>query len=201
MLLVYYGQEQHFDGAFNPVNREALWLTKYNTDAPLYKLTASLNAIRSHAFEKDDTYGNYVGFTIYHDEHTMAMRKGFDGNQVITVLTNEGEGAGSHTLNLKNTGFQAGEKIMEVLTCKEQTTQSDGSINVTMQNGSPRVFYPSSALTGSKVCQPGSSSTGSGSGPSASNKTNSAISARKVFGQSSTLASVGVLSLLIPILF
>ena len=127
-----------------------------------------------------------MGFTIYHDDHTMAMRKGFDGSQVITVLTNEGEGADSHTLNLKNTGFSAGEKVMEVLTCKEQTVQSDGTINVTMKDGQPNVFYPSKALSGSKICQPGSSS-GSGS-------------SRKVFGDSPILAFVGVLSLWITFL-
>lgn len=188
--IIYYGQEQHLDGSFNPVNREALWLTKYDTNATLYKLISSLNQIRTHAYE-NDSYGTYVGFTIYHDDHTMAMRKGFDGSQVITVLTNEGEGADSHTLNLKNTGFSAGEKVMEVLICKEQTVQSDGTINVAMKDGQPNVFYPSKALSGSKICQPGSSHPKSGSGSGSS---------RKVFGDSPILAFVGVLSLWITLL-
>lgn len=132
-----------------------------------------------------------MGFTIYHDDHTMAMRKGFDGSQVITVLTNEGEGADSYTLNLKNTGFSVGEKVMEVLVCEEQTVQSDGTINVTMKDGQPNVFYPSKALSGSKICQPGSSPPKPGSG---------SRSSRKIFGDSPILAFVGVLSLWITLL-
>lgn len=196
---VYYGQEQHLSGAFNPVNREALWLSKYNTDAPLYKLISSLNGIRSHAFSAEDTFGSYVGFTFYHDEHTMAMRKGFDGSQLITVLTNGGENAPSTTLNLKNTGFKAGEKITEILTCKEQTTQSDGSINVAMSKGAPNVFYPSAGLQGSKVCQKGSSSSGPGSGSSGSSKTGAAVSSRMF--ENSILAFTAIFSLWIPFLF
>jgi alpha-amylase len=201
---VYYGQEQHLSGAFNPLNREALWLSEYNTDAPLYKLVSSLNAIRSHAFSAEDTYGSYVGFTFYHDEHTMAMRKGFDGSQVITVLTNGGENATSTTLNLKNTGFKAGDKVTEILTCEEQTTQSDGSINVVMSRGAPNVFYPSAGLQGSKVCQKGSSSSGgggsgSGSGSSGSSKTGAAASSRTF--ENSILAFTAILSLWIPFLF
>lgn len=193
--IIYYGQEQHFNGAFNPVDREALWLSKYNTDAPLYKLIASINQLRTHAFQADDKYGSYVGFTIYHDEHTMAMRKGFDGGQVITVLTNQGESADSSTLNLKNTGFSGGEKVTEVLSCKEQTAASDGTINVALSNGVPRVYYPSKGLEGSKICQKGTSSTtSSGSGSSGSSKPSSAVSSQRFLGGSSIVAFVGVLS-------
>jgi alpha-amylase len=194
---VYYGQEQHLNGSFNPVNREAEWLTGYNTTAPLYKLIASLNRIRTHAFQAADTYATYISFVVYHDNHVMAMRKGFDGSQVITVLTNLGEESNDQTLSLKNTGFNGGEKVMEVLTCQQQTTHSDGSIDVKIHRGLPSVFYPSAGLKGSKVCQKISLS----AAPHPLGKRNSAMRSTSTFSQGSVPAFViGILSLWIPLI-
>ena len=50
--IVYQGQEQHYNaegGSSTPYNREAIWLSGYNTDAELYQLVTSLNAIRHNA--------------------------------------------------------------------------------------------------------------------------------------------------------
>ncbi|KAF5855418.1 Alpha-amylase A type-1/2 [Aspergillus alliaceus] len=44
--IIYQGQELHFSGAHNPDDREALWLSNYDTNAPLYKLISTLNTIR-----------------------------------------------------------------------------------------------------------------------------------------------------------
>jgi alpha-amylase len=57
--IIYAGQEQHYNGGSDPYNREAVWLSKYNTDSPLYKLIASANSIRSHAIGQDDGYLSY----------------------------------------------------------------------------------------------------------------------------------------------
>lgn len=63
--MIYQGQEQHFgvetppNKAGTPANREALWLSKYDTSAPLYKLTATLNKIRKQAIRVDPTYVDY----------------------------------------------------------------------------------------------------------------------------------------------
>lgn len=52
--MIYQGQEQHLDGAGSPENREALWLSGYDTSAPLYKLITKLNKIRKHAYNLDN---------------------------------------------------------------------------------------------------------------------------------------------------
>jgi alpha-amylase len=106
------------------------------------------------------------------------MRKGFDGSQVITVLTNKGEASSDQILNLKKTGFTGGEKVMEVLTCKEQTVRPDGSIDVKIHKGLPNVFYPAAGLKGSKICQ-------TASPPSPSGMPSSAVSPIKTFSQGS----------------
>lgn len=168
--VVYYGQEQKFAAAFNPVNREALWPSNYDTTTPLYTLTAALNAIRTHAFKQSRDYGSSIMTAIYHDQHNVAFRKGPAGDQVVTVLSNAGEQSGSPTLTLpaRDTGFQAGAKITEVLTCKEVTADGNGNVNVAIPQGLPGVYYPSAGLSGSSLCRAsggaGSDSPGSGSG-------------------------------------
>lgn len=57
--IIYAGQEQHYNGGSDPYNREAVWLSKYDTDSPLYKLIAKGNAIRSRAIYQDDGYLSY----------------------------------------------------------------------------------------------------------------------------------------------
>lgn len=57
--IIYAGQEQHYNGGADPANREAVWLSGYNTDAELYKLIAKANAIRSQAIAKNSRYITY----------------------------------------------------------------------------------------------------------------------------------------------
>jgi glycosidase len=57
--IIYAGQEQHYSGGSDPNNREATWLSKYNTDSELYKLIGRVNAIRNQAIYKSDTYTSY----------------------------------------------------------------------------------------------------------------------------------------------
>jgi alpha-amylase len=57
--IIYAGQEQHYSGGSDPNNREATWLSNYNTDSELYKLIAKVNAIRNQAIYKSDKYTTY----------------------------------------------------------------------------------------------------------------------------------------------
>ena len=160
--VVYYGQEQHLQGAFNPLNREALWLTKYDTSAPLYNLTATLNAVRTQAISANASYLDYITQTLYDDEHTFALRKGFGKNQIITVLTNNGANSSQYNLTVAGTGFAEGDVVQEVIGCTTLTASSSGDLHVVMDRGLPKVFYPVAALKGSKICQTGASSSGGG---------------------------------------
>ena len=54
--ILYYGQEQHFKGKNDPLNREALWLSKYDTKAEIYQFVANANKIRATAISKDKGY-------------------------------------------------------------------------------------------------------------------------------------------------
>ncbi|KAK7744988.1 hypothetical protein SLS53_003222 [Cytospora paraplurivora] len=151
--IVYQGQEQQFSGSGVPYNREALWKSDYNTSTELYSWITGLNAIRSWAISVNSTYLNYNAWPIYSDSNTIGVRKGYSGNQVVGVYSNVGSsGSTTVTLTAANTGFTAGEALTDVLSCTSFTADSSGGLSVTITNGLPRVFYPTSALSGSSIC-------------------------------------------------
>lgn len=150
--IIYAGQEQHYSGGSDPANREAVWLSGYSTESELYKLIAKANAIRSHAVTESDSYITYKNYPIYQDSSTLAMRKGADGTQTVTVLSNLGAGGSQYTLSLGNTGYGAGTNLTEIITCASITVDSSGNVPVPMASGEPRILYPSSNIKGSTIC-------------------------------------------------
>lgn len=80
------------------------------------------------------------------------MRKGYNGSQTITVLSNLGSDGSEYTLSLSNTGFDSGDKVTEIITCSSLTVDDNGDVPVPMNSGEPRVIYPSSKLSGSTLC-------------------------------------------------
>lgn len=152
--IIYEGQEQHYAGGNDPENREAIWLSGYSTTAPLYALISALNRIRALAIARNSTYLSYQNYVIYSDSSTIAMRKAFNGNQVVTVLSNQGSGGHKYalTLNGNETGFTAGEDVVEVLSCTTMTVDSGGNLAVPMASGLPRVLYPAAQLSESGIC-------------------------------------------------
>jgi alpha-amylase len=167
---VYYGEEQHLSGGFNPVNREALWLTKYSmnsTSLPL--LVQSLNRIRSYASgdgEKSTVapklgsdYLSYLSLPIYNSTNILAMRKGFTGNQVVSVVSNLGAKPAAKattkiTLGSDGTGFSSVQNVTEIFSCKTYLTDQSGNIHVDLSSdGGPRVYYPTESLNRStNIC-------------------------------------------------
>ena len=150
--IIYEGQEQHYSGSGTPNNREAIWLSGYSTSAPLYGFIAGVNQVRNRAIFQSADYLTYKAYPIYSDSSTIAMRKGFDGNQVIGVFSNLGANGASYTLTLGNTGYTAGEKVVETLTCAALVVDGDGTLAVGMSRGLPRIYYPAAQLTGSGIC-------------------------------------------------
>lgn len=79
------------------------------------------------------------------------MRKGFDGSQTITVLSNKGANGNTYTLSLSGSGYAVGTELTEVITCATVTVDASGDVPVPMAGGEPRILYPSSLLAGSMV--------------------------------------------------
>ncbi|KZP19633.1 glycoside hydrolase family 13 protein [Athelia psychrophila] len=73
--IIYSGQEQHLDGGVSPLDREAIWLTGYDTSATLYGVIAQLNAIRKFAISQDSngSYVVYQAIVNYYESGTRTL--------------------------------------------------------------------------------------------------------------------------------
>lgn len=175
--IVYAGQEQHYSGGADPANREALWLSGFDTDSELYKLIAIANGARNQAIAKGTNYTLYQvcaclylclkkekgrmdkkltrssqNSPIYKDDNTIAMRKGYDGGQTITVLSNLGAGGEDYSVSIPDTGFASGANLTEVVSCTSVTAGESGVVSVPMSGGAPRILLPTSLLDNSTLC-------------------------------------------------
>lgn len=112
-----------------------------------------MNQIRGHVIRKDHNYLIYQNHPLYSNAHVIAMRKGFDNYQVITVLTNAGADSADYTFVLGGTGFQPKEVLVEITKCATVVIQDDGSLHVAMDQGLPKVFYAAKHLRGSGICR------------------------------------------------
>jgi alpha-amylase len=151
-LTVYQGQEQHYGGGATPGNREALWLSGYNTTHPLYTLVTGLNVFRKRFSDSND-YLKSPSVAIYNATNTLALKKG----QAVTVLNNVGSSGPTYNITLGSTatGYAAGDLLTEVVSCRNTTVDSDGNLNIAISDGLPSVFYPTKLLTGSAICKDG----------------------------------------------
>lgn len=149
--MIYEGQEQHLDGSGSPLNRQAIWLSEYNTDAVLYQLIKKLNTIRKHAIKIDSQYVTTESRSVYVGSSEIAFIKGTEGLQVLTLLNNQGSQGGAYQLTLL-ASYNAGTVVTEILTCKNYTLDNNGEFVVDMDNGEPRVFYPTEYMDGSGLC-------------------------------------------------
>lgn len=151
--IIYQGQEQHYAGGGTPKNREALWSSGYSTSSEFYTWITKLNQIRTRAIAQDDGYLPYNSYPVFSDSHTIAMRKGSSGSQIVGVFTNVGaSSSASVTLSSSATGFGANQALVDVMGCTAYTTDSNGGLTVTLTNGLPRVLYPKARLSGSGIC-------------------------------------------------
>ena len=150
---VYEGQEQHYNGGNVPLNREAVWLSGFNTSSPLYNYITTLNVFRKQ-FSGAGDYLTFKTLAIYNATNTLALRKGNNGAQVITVINNDGASGQARNITLPSasTGFAAGDVLTEVVSCKNTTVDASGNLDITIQNGLPNVFYPAKLLVGSTIC-------------------------------------------------
>ncbi len=146
--IIYAGQEQHYAGGNDPYNREATWLSGYNRTSSLYKLVATVNNVRQQTIARGSNYTTYNVYALWNDANTVALRKGYDGNQIVSVFTNKGASAPAETITIQATGWTAGTAVVDVLSCKQSVVGSDGGLAVTLVGGEPQVFVGAGAVDG-----------------------------------------------------
>ncbi|KKY22763.1 putative alpha-amylase a type-1 2 [Phaeomoniella chlamydospora] len=152
--IIYQGQEQKFSGGKSPYNREALWPSKYDQSAPLYKLASTLNSLRTQTIKANDSYLQYGSEVVYSDDHNIAFRKGYAGDQVITIINNNGAIGTNFTLEIPETSFVQGANLTEVVGCTSVIVGSNSTFTATITNGMPAVYALSSIVDQTVICNP-----------------------------------------------
>lgn len=152
--IVYYGQEQHYDGGVEPLNREALWLGGYDIYSALYGWIQQTNKVRAHASEANaDFLTNRTQAVFYANSTTSSSSViTFRKAQMVSMFTNGGVDATNsvtYALGSAVTGYDSGAEVVDVLNCESFEVDSDGHLNVQMPSGGlPRVFLPTDQISG-----------------------------------------------------
>ncbi|KAI9745458.1 MAG: hypothetical protein M1818_000992 [Claussenomyces sp. TS43310] len=156
--ILYYGAEQAFATGGDPDNREALWLTKYDTSGELYKTIAAANIARNVIADRA-TYTYWSGYwtwkskVILTNDNIMVLRKGYDYS-VLAIVSNKGVGApemGPYAVG--DTNFNEGDVIVDVVGCTKMTVGQYGELNITVPaGGKPMVYIPAKWITNTTAC-------------------------------------------------
>jgi alpha-amylase len=80
------------------------------------------------------------------------MRKGTDGNQVVTILSNLGSHGPVHRLSIGNSRYQVRQKLVKILTYSDLVVNANGSLSIDIDHGPPRSLYPEQELKQSGIC-------------------------------------------------
>lgn len=149
--IIYYGQEQHLDGANDPDNREATWLEEngaLSTSAPLYQFAARLNRIRSWAISQSAAYTTYETTTLNYSDDQIALRK----DALRSILTNAGVGQGNGTYTTEGAEFAAGATVVDMISCDAYTADSNGEVTARIGGGAVVVLMEQDVAQHSGIC-------------------------------------------------
>ena len=137
--IIYQGQEQHYGGGAVPSNREAVWLAGYNSGATLYSYIAKLNTLRNHVVATDASYTTSQADVVYQDTTTIALSKGSQSYPVLGVWSNKGSQGAAYSQNISGTGYATNATLVEVIGCSNVTVETNGTVEVAMGQGAPKV--------------------------------------------------------------
>lgn len=151
---IYQGQEWALASSGDPSNREAIWLQSgaYGGTGVLHGHIALVNSVRNWLMAVGGSgWNTYQSQVVWSDNNSMALRKGPNGSQSLTIVTNQGENGAKQTVSL-DAGWTGGEAVYEVLGCGDGTTQDDGSFVATIEGGVGQIWVQKSILGGSGIC-------------------------------------------------
>ncbi|KAF5327329.1 hypothetical protein D9619_004010 [Psilocybe cf. subviscida] len=145
--ILYYGQEQGYDGSTDPNNREALWFSGYQTDnKPLVTHVQTLNKARKLAISANSNFlSSSLTFIPQSGGNTLAVSK----PPMLSLLTNAGASASTQpvwAIPASAGLFSANEQLVDVLTCTALKADGSGGLTVSAKGGMPMVVLPASKL-------------------------------------------------------
>lgn len=136
--IVYYGTEQGFAGGDDPKNREPLWVSGFNTQAPLYTFLKSINTWR-----KRYNIPSSSQLERYADDQFYAFTRG----QVFIALTNVGS---SSSINLRRQityhPYSVGTTLCNLFFPTDCIPVTSSGFTVYLNNGESKIFVPQGLL-------------------------------------------------------
>ena len=128
--ILYYGSEQGFKGAQDPLNREPLF-GQLNKDHELYRFIKMLNKLR-----RGCSLNEYPLEELYTSQHLYSFRRG----QLIVALTNKASGQWSTIVSVpslpKHTSIC---NLMNRSDCQEVV---EGQVRIQIDDGQPKLYLP-----------------------------------------------------------
>ncbi|EJD05256.1 alpha-amylase [Fomitiporia mediterranea MF3/22] len=144
MPIVFYGQEQGFEGLQAPDNHGALWLTGMKKTGPLIEHITALNKARKLAALAEPKFHSTAVKVVASSNGTVALSK----PPMLSLISNSGNmSMPSWNVNGSDSGFAPGTRLVDILSCNTITTGSDGSVAAHSKAGLPLVLLPQSALS------------------------------------------------------
>ena len=155
--MIYQGQEWALASNNDPSNREAIWLQSgaYAGTGIFHGYISQINQIRNFLTGvSGGQWGIYANNVLFTDNNSMVLRKGFDGSQSVTLVTNQGGNGAKYTIGLGSdqTGWSQGDEVYELLGCGGVTIGNNGTFFVTVQGGVGQIWVEKSLAIGSGIC-------------------------------------------------
>jgi alpha-amylase len=151
---VYQLQEHHVPGNYSPFNRGPLWEQSYNTSTPLYTLTATLNALRTHAINSSSDFLSTPLQSLNLTQSSYITRRGSidSGHQLVAAYFNTGAVPENTRTTFSLAGaFKGNTEVVEVIKCTTSKTNNDGHLDFQL-DGEPKAWYTANNLEGSGLC-------------------------------------------------
>ncbi|KAJ7691345.1 glycoside hydrolase superfamily, partial [Mycena rosella] len=163
--ILYYGQEQGYGGGADPANREALWLSGYETNKPLVAHVTALNVVRRLAIKANASF--LAGQVRPLDPPAEPKRDHALQAALLTLLTNIGANATVQpTWHIPVGIYPPGTQLVDVLACAPLVMGPavDGATAVLASSGLPQVLIPAHMLSRAGGACPALASSGRGRG-------------------------------------
>ncbi|KAJ7053827.1 glycoside hydrolase family 13 protein [Mycena amicta] len=145
--ILYYGQEQGYQGGADPSNREALWLSGYATDKPLVAHVMALNAARKLAIAGNEMFlASRARWIAQSNPSAIMLSK----PPLLALLTNIGNVGTSAepTWSIPAGTYPANTTLVDVLACRRFQVEGDPEADTVVDSsgGLPRVLIPDTML-------------------------------------------------------
>ncbi|THH07630.1 hypothetical protein EW146_g9260 [Bondarzewia mesenterica] len=148
MPIVYYGQEQGYEGRADPSNREAR--VTFYLEKPLVALFKSLNSARKSAIDSSHEYLSTPMRFLAVQNQSFAISK----PPLLGLFTNIGSKTSKDVIwNVPDAGFDSNEPLVDILTCTKLNADVKGGVRMHAMYGMPRMIMPKKAIAnGSMLC-------------------------------------------------